>query len=74
MGTPNRLKAGRDKVTAHRKRLRQQGLRPIQIWVPNVRSADFASEAHKQSQAVARSRFAKKDQDFVDSISDWNAE
>ena len=74
MRTPNRLKAGRDKVAAHRNRLRQQGLRPIQIWVPNVRSADFASEAHKQSQAVARSRFAKKDQDFVDSISDWNAE
>ena len=66
--------ATRDKVTAHRNRLRQQGLRPIQIWVPDVRSPDFAVKAHKQSQAVAKSRHAIKDQDFVDAISGWNDE
>jgi hypothetical protein len=71
MPTPKRLKAVRDKVAAHRKRLRQQGLRPIQIWVPDVRSEDFAEEAHRQSLAVAKSRHAKKDQAFVDEISDW---
>lgn len=72
--TASRLKATRNKVAAHRNRLRQQGLRPIQIWVPDVRSVDFAAEAHKQSKAVARSRSARKDQDFVDAISDWNGE
>ncbi len=74
MPTSKRLKATRDKVKAHRNRLRQQGLRPIQIWVPDVRSTDFAQEAHRQSQAVSKSRPAKKDQDFVDAISDWNDE
>jgi hypothetical protein len=74
MPTPKRLKAVRDKVAAHRKRLRQQGLRPIQIWVPDVRSEDFAEEAHRQSLAVAKSRHAKKDQAFVDEISDWVGE
>lgn len=74
MPISKRLKATRDKVTAHRNRLRQQGLRPIQIWVPDVRSPDFAVEAHKQSQAVAKSRYAKKDQGFIDAISDWNGE
>ena len=58
MPTSKRLKATRDKVTAHRNRLRQQGLRPIQIWVPDVRSPDFALEAHKQSEAVGKSRYA----------------
>jgi hypothetical protein len=74
MSTSKRLKATRDKVAAYRNRLRQQGLRPIQIWVPDVRSPDFAVEAHQQSQAVAKSRYRKKDQDFIDAISDWNSE
>jgi hypothetical protein len=60
----------RDKVRAYRARLRQRGLRPIQIWVPDVRSPAFAAEAHRQSLAVARSRHADDDQDFVDAISD----
>ena len=74
MRISKQLKATRDKVTAHRNRLRQQGLRPIQIWVPDVRSPDFAVEAHRQSHAVAKSRHARKDQDFVDAVSDWNDE
>lgn len=41
-----------DKVRAHRNRLRQQGLRPIQIWVPDLRSPAFVEEAHRQSLAV----------------------
>jgi hypothetical protein len=74
MSSSKRLKTIRDKVAAHRNRLRQQGLRPIQIWVPDVRSPQFAVEAHRQSQAVARSRSAKKDQEFIDAISELNAE
>ncbi|HWZ67422.1 MAG TPA: antitoxin MazE family protein [Stellaceae bacterium] len=33
----------RDKVRAYRERLRRQGLRPVQIWVPDVRSPGFAA-------------------------------
>lgn len=58
----------RDKVRAHRDRLRQQGLRPIQIWVPDVRSPEFAAEAHRQSAAVAASAHAEDDQAFIDAI------
>ncbi len=71
MGARSRSKSSREKVRAHRKRLRQQGLRPIQIWVPDMRSPAFAAEAHKQSLAVARSPHATEDQDFIDAISDW---
>jgi hypothetical protein len=45
-------------------------LRPIQIWVPDVRSSSFAVEAHRQSLAVAQSPHADIDQDFIDRISD----
>ncbi len=64
----------RDKVRAHRQRLRKQGLRPVQIWVPDVRSKAFTVAAHRQSLAVARSRHAKADQAFIDAISAWDAE
>lgn len=64
----------RDKVRAHRKRLRRRGLRPIQIWVPDVRSRAFSREAHRQSLLVANHLREREDQDFVDAISDGNAE
>ena len=72
MTTRSSSNSSRDKVRAHRKRLRQQGLRPIQIWVPDVSSPAFAKEAHRQSRVVARSAQEKEDQDFIDSISDWD--
>ena len=64
----------RDKVRAHRERQRRRGLRPLQIWVPDVRSAAFVRDARKQSRLVARSVHDRADQAFVDAISDWNTE
>jgi hypothetical protein len=71
MADPNRAAPARAKVRAHRERLRQQGLRPIQIWVPDVRSPSFKAQAHRQSLAVASSPDAEEDQDFIDAISVW---
>ena len=60
----------RDRVRSHRARMRAAGLRPIQIWVPDTRSAGFRGEAHRQSQAVAQSPGADLDQAFIDTLSD----
>jgi len=65
-------KPSRDKVRAHRSRLRQQGLRPLQIWVPDMRSPAFVAEARRQSLAVAASPRAGEDQDFIDAVADWS--
>ena len=59
----------RDRVRSHRERLRAQGLRPIQIWVPDVRSTTFVKEARRQARAVAKSPHAGEDQAFIDAIS-----
>jgi hypothetical protein len=67
-------KSTRVKVREHRDRLRAQGLRPIQIWVPDVRASSFRSEAHRQSLAVAASALAAEDQTFIDTVSDWDDE
>ena len=71
MPARTRSKPSRDKVQAHRNRLRQQGLRPLQIWVPDMRSPAFIAAAHRQSLAVARSPQAGEDQDFINTVSDW---
>jgi hypothetical protein len=62
------------KVGEHRARLRAQGLRPIQIWVPDVRAPSFKSEAHRQSAAVSASVHAVEDQAFIDAVSMWDEE
>jgi hypothetical protein len=59
-----------ERVQKYRATLRSAGLRPIQIWVPDVRSRSFAAKAHRQSLAVARSRHAEDDQAFIDAISE----
>ena len=61
----------RDRVRAVRARKTQQGLRPIQFWVQDVRRASFKTDARRQSLAVATSKSARGDQAFVDAISDW---
>lgn len=63
-----RSRAG--KVKSHRERLRAQGLRPLQIWVPDVRAPGFGEAAHRQSQAVAQSRGEGEDQAFIDVVSE----
>lgn len=67
-------KSTRVKVQKHRDRLRALGLRPIQIWVPDVRASSFQTEAHRQSLAVARSVRTGEDQAFIDAVSDWRDE
>ena len=65
----------RDRVREHRQRLREQGLRPIQIWVPDVRAPEFVAEAHRQSAAIAACEQDADDQQFVDTIStDWGGD
>jgi hypothetical protein len=64
----------RRRVADHRARLRQQGLRPVQIWVPDVRAVGFAAEASRQSAMAAHSDLAADDQAFVDAISEFGGE
>lgn len=54
---------------AHRKRMREQGFRLVQVWVPDVRSEQFAVEAHRQSAAVGAADRISDDQDFLEAVS-----
>lgn len=43
------------RVQKHRDALRMAGLRPVQIWVPDTRRANFAEECRRQCLLVAQS-------------------
>jgi hypothetical protein len=50
---PRRYSA-RETAGRYRARLRAQGLRPMQLWVPDTRAPKFAAECRRQSLAIAR--------------------
>jgi hypothetical protein len=52
------------KTAKYRERLRAQGLRPIQIWVPDTRSNSLAEELRRQSLRVSK----KDDSDLMDEL------
>lgn len=63
----------RSKVRAHRERMRKQGLRPIQIWVPDVTSPAFVREARRQSLLIAADSAEERDvMAFLESVQDWS--
>lgn len=74
--TPDeKRKANRDKVRAHRARLRALGLKPIQIWVPDVTSPKFKEQARRESKIIANGPTEAEDQAFIDAISiSWDEE
>jgi len=51
----------------HRDSLRKEGLRPVQIWVPDTRLPDFAEECRRQCLLAAQADSADTTmQQFMD--------
>lgn len=65
MAVPHEEPGSRRRVREHRRRLRAQGLRPIQIWVPDTRAPRFGATLHRQ---VARLRGKPEERDAFDLI------
>lgn len=61
----------RDKVRDHRARMRAKGMKLVQLWVPDTSSAEFKTEARRQSRLIALSPHEADDQAFVDSLSEF---
>ena len=58
------------RVHKHRLALRAAGLRPVQIWVPDTRRADFAAQCRRQSQSLADSPDEKALQEWLEQVAD----
>jgi hypothetical protein len=53
-----------EKTAKYRERLRAQGLRPVQIWVPDTRSKTLAEEVRRQSLRVSQ----RDESDLMDEL------
>lgn len=57
------------RASEYRRRMRERGYRPVQVWVPDVRSAQFAAEARREALALAEADQNSDDMQFVEQIS-----
>jgi len=58
------------KVRRHREKLRAQGLRPIQIWVPDVNDPKVVEQMRREARLIAGSPQEKDDLAFIASLWD----
>ena len=62
----------REKAERYRARLRKQGLRLIQMWVPDTSAPGFKEMVREQSLRVSRSPNEKRDIEFVEALQSEN--
>lgn len=58
------------RVQKHRAHLKAQGMRPVQLWVPDTRSADFAAECRRQSALLAADPHERETLDGIERAAD----
>ena len=60
------------RMASYRQRMRAAGLRPVQIWVPDVNAPGFAEACRRQARAIAKSDPAGDEiMRFVASVCEW---
>ncbi len=65
-----------DRVQKHRTKLRNEGLRPLQIWVPDTRRQGFAEECRRQSTLLQNDPHEREIMLFLHEVADtegWTA-
>lgn len=71
----NTHRQARENVSRYRDKMRAQGFRPIQLWVPDTRSPKFAEECRRQSLLVSSDTAEQALLDELDAalgdIEDW---
>ena len=76
MSEPVRSVAAPEKrMTGHRARMRAAGLRPVQIWVPDVRDPAVAEKIRSDVRALAQKDRAGEDaMDWIEAVYEWPKE
>ena len=67
------MKTTVDRVKKHRDALRTAGLRPVQIWVPDVRRRGFARECKRQSRRLLADSHEKDTLKWLGKIAETEA-
>ena len=70
MPTRHSTQARRESVQRHREKMRSNGFRMLQIWVPDTTAPGFAEECRRQSLVVAADPSEKAFMDEWESLQD----
>jgi Protein of unknown function (DUF3018) len=64
----------KERVRSHRNRLRDAGLKPVQMWVPDPKVPGFATECRRQSLIIQNDPADLLDLESFAEIADWGDE
>ena len=66
-----RPKTAKERMSARRKRLRAQGLRPVQHWVPDLRDPRVCADLLRQGRLLAQHPENAEIDAWIDANYDW---
>lgn len=69
---PKRPKTARERMSARRKRLRAQGLRPVQFWVPDLRNPKIRADLRRQGRLLAKHPENAEIDAWIEAVSDFS--
>jgi Protein of unknown function (DUF3018) len=61
------------RMAARRARLRAQGLRPVQHWVPDLRNPKVLAEIRREAKLIARHPENDAIDDWIEQVYDWES-
>lgn len=64
------MKLVSERVKRYRDKLRERGLRPVQIWVPDTNRPGFEMECRRQSELLKSDAHEKEVLDFLEKVAD----
>jgi hypothetical protein len=67
-----RPKTARERMSARRKRLRAQGLRPVQHWVPDLRNPRVLADLRRQGRLLAKHSENDAIDAWIEAAYDWS--
>jgi hypothetical protein len=59
-----------ERVRKHREQLRAEGLKPVQIWVPDTRSESFRRKCERESLSLAADPLEAETLDWIAEVAD----
>jgi hypothetical protein len=68
----SQARTARERMQARRDRLRAQGLRPVQFWVPDLRDPKVQADLRRQAKLLARPVEGGAVDHWVDQAYDWS--
>ena len=73
--TPKKAKprTPKQRMASRRERLRAQGLRPVQHWVPDLRDPKVLADIRRQVKLMARHPENDAIDDWIESVYDWDS-